>query len=166
MDISVKTDGYTLRETMATEEPAVQSEEPGRKDLVRHLVLCMEQEGFTIEAAGVPGYPKPPQVKRFGLRPGRFRPDVVARDGRRTVFGIAKAGEEIGEAYVPEQLESFAQISRLLVICLPEAAADGAIETLFLKEHLPHWRKMRLLRYPAEKWQEVPKAAGRKAMPG
>jgi hypothetical protein len=151
---------------MATAETAGQSREPSQEDLVRHLVLCMEQAGFTIEATDASGFAKPRQVKRFGLRPGRFRPDVVARDGRRTVFGEARSGAEISDKQTSERLETLARHCRLLVICLPEEVADEAIDTLFLKAHLPHWHKMRVLRYPRATWQELPRGAGRKGPPG
>jgi hypothetical protein len=122
----------------------------------------MEQADMVIEAADAPDHPKPSQTKASGLRRRRARPDVVAKDGRRTVFGEAVTGAEVGDARVPDQLETLARSCRMLVICIPEEAADDAIETLFLERHLPHWHKMRVLRYPAEGWQELPKAAGRR----
>jgi hypothetical protein len=122
--------------------------------LVQHLVRSMEQEGLTIEAADAPGYRKPGRVKP-GLGRARFRPDVVARDGRRTIFGVAKTETEASKAHVRDQLETFAGKCRMLVICLPDEAADQAVDALFHNADMPHRGKMRLLRHPDTKWQEV-----------
>ena len=132
---------------------------PSPEELVLHLVRCMEREGLTIEAADAPGYTKPSAVKR-GLRPGRGRPDVIARDGRRTILGAAKTAQGIGESHVPGQLETFASKCRLLVVCVPEEVADDAIALLNAAD-MPHRPKVRLLRYPQAKWDEFPKLAGR-----
>jgi hypothetical protein len=133
---------------------------PSHEELVLHLVACMEREGLTVEAADAPGYGKPPQLKR-GLRPGRGRPAVVARDGRRTILGEVKTAQEMGEGHVPEQLETFASKCRLLVVCVPEGVADEAV-SLLNGADMPHRPKMRLLRYPRAKWDEFPKLAGPK----
>jgi hypothetical protein len=122
----------------------------------------MEYECLTIEAAGVPGHPSPGRVKR-GLRRARLRPDVVARDGRRAVLGIALSGSQIGKIYVPDQLDTIARRCRKLVICVAEEAADETIDTLFGKP-MTHWRKMRMLTYPETKWEEVARAAKRKRL--
>jgi hypothetical protein len=135
---------------------------PSHEELVLNLVRAMKQEGLTIEAADAPGFPKPPQMKRFGLRASRSRPDVIGRDGRRTIFGEAKLGSEIGESYVPDQLESFASKCRLLVVCIPKEAADEAIDTLFDKAHIPHSARIRLLTYPETKWRDLPRRPAKK----
>jgi hypothetical protein len=132
------------------------AEGPLHEELVEHLVRSMEQEGFTIEAADAPGYQKPGHVKP-GLRRSRFRPDVVARDGRRTIFGVAKSEGEASKPYVRDQLETFAGKCRMLVICIPEEAADQAVDTLFHNADMLHSQRMRLLRHPDTKWQEVPR---------
>ena len=132
---------------------------PSHEELVLHLVRCMEREGLTIEGADAPGYSKPRQVKRFGMRPGRARPDVVARDGRRTILGEAKTALEIGDGQVPDQLDAFASKCRLLVVCVPEGAVEEAV-ALLNRADMPHRPKMRLLRYPQAKWDEFPKLAG------
>src|SRR5881398_2873222 len=124
-----------------------------QEELVGHLVRCMEREGLTIEAAHAPGYRKPGNVKP-GLSRSRFRPDVVARDGRRTIFGVAKSEAEASKGYVRDQLETFAGKCRMLVICIPEEAANQAVERLFHNPEMQHWRKMRLLRHPDTNWQE------------
>ena len=129
---------------------------PSHDELVAHLVSCMEQEGLTIEAAHVPGYRRPGHVKS-GLPRSRFRPDVVARDGRRTIFGVAKTEAEASRAYVREQLETFSGKCRMLVICIPQEGADQAVETLFLNTDMLGRQKMRLLRHPDTKWQEGPR---------
>jgi hypothetical protein len=129
---------------------------PLHEELVWHLVLCMKQEGLTIEAADVPGYRRPGVVKP-GLLKSRFRPDVVARDGRRTIFGVAKSAPEASRADVRDQLETFASKCRMLVICIPQEAANQVVSALFHNADMPHWRKMRLLRHPDPKWQEVPR---------
>jgi hypothetical protein len=113
----------------------------------------MEREGLTIEAADAPGHRK----VKAGLRRARFRPDVVARDGRRAVFGVAKSATEASKANVQDQLETLAGNCRMLVICIPQEAANQAMDTLFQNADLPHWRKMRLLRYPEARWQELPR---------
>jgi hypothetical protein len=129
---------------------------PLHEELVAHLVRCMEREGLTIEAADAPGYRKPGHVKP-GLRRSRFRPDVVARDGRRTIFGVAKSEAEASQAYVPDQLETFAGKCRILVICIPQDAADQTVDTLFRNADMLHSQKLRLLRHLDSKWQEVPR---------
>jgi hypothetical protein len=126
---------------------------------VQHLVRGMVEQGLEIEAADAPGHPKPKPVKR-SLRPERSRPDVVARDGRRTVFGEALSASDIGQSHMPEKLATLAQKCRTLVVCVPEAAAQQAIDTLFNRDQMPHRPKMRLLRHPHTKWEEPPKAAG------
>jgi hypothetical protein len=130
-----------------------------RDDLIQHLIGSMEKAGLEVEAADASGYAKPRQTKALGLRRRRARPDVIAKDGRRTVFGAALAD---GDAGVSDHLETLARHCRVLVICISDGDADQAIQTLFFDQHLPHWHKMRILRYPAEGWQELPKAAGRK----
>jgi hypothetical protein len=129
---------------------------PSHDELVAHLVRCMEQEGLTIEAAHAPGYKRPGHVKS-GLPRSRFRPDVVARDGRRTIFGVAKSEAEVSRAHVREQLETFSGKCRMLVICIPQEGADQAVDALFLNKDILGRQKMRLLRYPDTKWQEVSK---------
>jgi hypothetical protein len=137
---------------MATEKSKAKG--PSHDELVAHLVRCMEQEGLTIEAADARGYRRPGHVKS-GLPRSRFRPDVVARDGRRTIFGVAKTEAEAGRAYVREQLETFSGKCRTLVICIPQEGADQAMDALFLNKDMVGRQKMRLLRYPGTKWQEV-----------
>ena len=129
---------------------------PSHDELVAHLVRCMEQEGLTIEAADAPGHKRPGHVKS-GLPRSRFRPDVVARDGRRTIFGVAKSEAEASRAHVREQLETFSGKCRMLVICIPQEGADRAVDALFLNKDMVGRQKMRLLRYPDTKWQEVSK---------
>jgi hypothetical protein len=150
--------------TMATIDPRSKSQKPPREQLVEHLVGCMKRAGVTVEAADASGYKRPRHVKRLGLRQGRFRPDVVARDGRRSVLGVAKSGSELSEAHLPDQLEAFAQKCRLLVVCVTEADAEQALEALFPDTDTPHRLKLRLLRYPRPQWEDVPKAAGRKRL--
>ena len=116
------------------------------QELVEHLVQCMEQQGLTIEAADAPGYRKPGHVKS-GLRRSKFRPDVVARDGRRTIFGVVHGGD---------QLEVLAGKCRTLVICVPKAVADEAASTLHNVD-MQLAPKMRLLKHPDTSWQEMPK---------
>jgi hypothetical protein len=128
------------------------------QELVEHLVRCMELQGFTIEAADAPGYRKPGNVKS-GLRRSRVRPDVVARDGRRTIFGVAKGGAEASDAQVGDQLETFAGRCRMLVICIPKQAANQAGDTRFHSVDVQLSRKMRLLRHPDISWQEMPRRA-------
>jgi len=127
---------------------------PSREELVAHLVRCMEQAGLTIEAADVPGYRRPGQVKP-GLPRSRFRPDVVARDGRRTIFGVARSEGEASRAYVRNQLETFTGKCRMLVICIPHEGADQALDPLFLNSDMLRSKKVRLLRHPDTEWQEV-----------
>jgi hypothetical protein len=128
------------------------------EELVEHLVRCMEQEGLTIEAANAPGYRRPRPVKS-GLWRARFCPDVVARDGRRVIFGVVQSEVAASSESFRNQLETFASKCRMLVICVPGHAADRAVEVLFHNADMPHWRKMRLLRHPNAKWQDVPKRA-------
>jgi hypothetical protein len=132
------------------------SAESSHEELVRHLIRSMEGQGLEIEAADVSGHAKPKPVK-MGLRPGRSRPDVVARDGRRAVFGVALTPTEIGNSHTPEKLATVAQKCRLLVVCVPEEAAQQALDTLFNREKLAHRPKMRLLRHPLARWEEPPK---------
>src|SRR5919109_725458 len=121
------------------------------EELVRHLVYSMEEQGLEIEAADLYGRPKPKQVK-FGLRPGRSRPDVVAKDGRRTVFGVALTPTEITASHTPAKLETLAQRCRTLVVCVAEEAAQQALDALFNGANIPHRPKLRLLRHPLGKW--------------
>ena len=132
------------------------AEGPLHGELVEHLVRSMEREGLKIEAADAPGYRKPGYLKS-GLRRSRLRPDVVARDGRRTIFGVATSEAEASKADVRDQLETFAGKCRMLVICIPEEGANQAVDTLFRKADMLNWRKMRLLRHPATTWQEAPR---------
>jgi hypothetical protein len=126
---------------------------PSHEELVQHLVRSMEREGLTIEAADAPGHRK----VKAGLRRARLRPDVIARDGRRAIFGVAKTEAEASKAEVQDELESLAGKCRMLVICIPEEAANQAVDTLFQKADTPNWRKMRLLRHPEARWQELPR---------
>jgi hypothetical protein len=132
---------------------------PAHQELVRHMVFCMEEQGVEIEAADLDGRPKPKPVKR-GLRPARSRPDVVAKDGRRTVFGLALTPAEIAEPHAPEKLEILAQKCRLLIVCVAEEAAQQAIETLFSGAQMSHRPKLRLMRHPLGKWEDPPKTVG------
>jgi hypothetical protein len=138
---------------------------PSREELVRHLLRAMEEQGLEIEAADLYGRAKPKPV-RLGLRPGRSRPDVMARDGRRTAFGLALLQSDIGAAHMPEKLATLAQKCRLLVICVSEDDAQHALDTLFNRERLAHRRKMRLLRHPRLKWEDPPKTTAPKTRYG
>ena len=126
---------------------------PSHGELVAHLLRSMEQEGLTIEAADAPGHRK----VKAGLRRSRSRPDVVARDGRRAIFGVAKSAADASKADAQDQLEALAGKCRMLVICIPKEAADQAVDTLFQNADMPLRRKMRLLRYPEARWQELPR---------
>jgi hypothetical protein len=126
---------------------------PSHEELVQHLLRSMEQQGLTIEAADAPGFRK----VKAGLRRARLRPDVVARDGRRAIFGVAKSAAEASKADLQDQLETLAGNCRMLVICIPQEAANQAVDTLFQNADMPNWRKMRLLRYPEARWQELPR---------
>jgi hypothetical protein len=86
-----------------------------------------------------------------------LRPDVVARDGRRTIFGVAKSEAEASRARVRDQLETFSGKCRTLVICIPQEGADQAADALSHNADMIGWQKMRLLRHPDTKWQEVPR---------
>ena len=134
---------------------------PSHEELTRHMVRSMEDEGFEIEAADVSGRAKPKPVKR-GLRPARSRPDVVAKDGRRTVFGEALVPADIADPHTPEKLETLAQKCRLLIICVTEEAAQQALDVLFNAEQIPHRPKMRLLKHPLAKWEDPPKTVAPK----
>jgi hypothetical protein len=116
----------------------------------------MEEQGLEIEAADLSGREKPKPVKR-GLRPARSRPDVVASDGRRTVFGVALVPSDIADQHMPEKLATLAQRCRTLVICVAEEAAQQTLDTLFNQGRLQHRPKMRLLRHPLAKWEDPPK---------
>jgi hypothetical protein len=122
-------------------------------ELVEHLVRCMEAAGLEIEAAGAPGYRKPGHIKGGFLR-SKLRPDVVARDGRRAIFGVAVSSPE---ECVREQLEVLAGKCRTVVICVSAEAAGPAVDDLLQDAGKPHWRKMRLLRHPQTQWQEMPR---------
>ncbi len=122
----------------------------------------MQSEELAIEAAGVPGYPRPRRA-RLGLRRARLRPDVMAQDGRRAIFGIALNRQQIHEPYVPDELDAYARKCRMLVICVAREVSEKAIDVLF-QTPTPHWRKMRLLRYPGTKLEEVSKAADQKTL--
>jgi hypothetical protein len=147
---------------MTTDERRSEGDRTLREELVQHLVRCMEQQGLTVEAADAPGYKRPRLVKLFGLRSSRLRPDVIGRDGRRTVFGAVRCGSEIGEAHLANQLDSLASKCRLLVVCFPESAADNAIDTLFHQAPMSQRQRIRLLRHPKTRWEEIPKSAVRK----
>jgi hypothetical protein len=134
---------------------------PGHEELVRHLVFCMEEQGLEVEAADLPSREKPKPLKR-GLRPGRSRPDVVARDGRRMVFGVALPASEIGHSHMPEKLATLAPKCRLLIVCVSSESAQYALDTLFNAPSLPHRPKMRLLRHPLGKWEDPPKTVAPK----
>ena len=144
------------------DEPTSDGNRAPREELVQHLVRCMEQQGLTVEAADAPGYRMPRLVKLLRRRSSRLRPDVIAKDGRRTVFGAVKCGSEIGEAHLADHLESLASKCRLLIVCIPEAAADEAVDTLFHQAPMPQRQKIRLLRYPKTRWEDIPKSAVRK----
>jgi len=147
---------------MTIDERTSDGNRPLREELVQHLVRCMEEQGLTVEAADAPGYRRPRLVKHFGLRSSRLRPDVIAKDGRRSVFGAVKCGSEIGQAHLAGHLEGLASKCRLLVVCIPEAAADEAMDTLFHQAPMPQRQKIRLLRYPKTRWEDIPKSAVRK----
>jgi hypothetical protein len=149
---------------MATPDLRSAGKEPLHDQLVEHLIACMKHAGVTVEAAEAPGFKRPRQFKRLGLRTGRFRPDVIARDGRRSVLGVCKSGAELREAHLPDQLEAFAQRCRMLIVCVCEADAEEALEALFPDADTPHRLKLRLLRHPRPRWEDVPKTAARKRL--
>jgi hypothetical protein len=149
---------------MAANESARPPEGAAHEVLVAHLVRCMEREGLEIVGADIPGHPKPQALKRLSLRPSRARPDVVARDGRRTIFGEAKSGSQIAEGYVGSQLESFARNSRLLIVCVSKEASDRAVDVLLDAAHTQYRSKFRLLVYPEDTWEDLSKAANRKRL--
>jgi hypothetical protein len=138
--------------------------EPGQtashEELVEHMLRAMERQGLEIEAASTGGHAKPKRI-RPGLKRTRLRADVVARDGRRTVIGIALDSRLIREGYVPRDLDAYAGACRMLVICIDQACAGQAIHVLFDKP-MPNWRKMRLLRRPGTELEDVSKASNEK----
>jgi hypothetical protein len=137
--------------------PAPDSGEPAREQLVQHLVACMEQAGITIEAADAPGHPRPKPVKLIG-RGSRLRPDVVGLDGRRKMLGKVMTAAELGDSRLRGQLETLARNCRTLVVCIPEAAAGEARDTVFGAD-LEHRAKIRLLLHPRAQWEELPRRA-------
>jgi len=138
-----------------TTEPA---EGPLHEELVEHLLRCMEQAGMSIEAASAPGHPKPAPVTRLGLRPRRFRPDAVARDGRRTIMGEAMTAAELADGKSANRLETLSRNCRILILCIPDGAAEETVASLLRSAGMPH-AKGRLLRYPRESWEELPRTA-------
>jgi hypothetical protein len=132
-------------------------EQATRAALVEHLLAAMRDEGLTVEAAATPGHAKPAAMKVGALRLGRVRPDVAARDRRRTVFGAVLTRDEVDESRMRGRLEALAQGCRMLVVCLPVDVADRAIEALFDDGGVPHRGKIRLLRYPDTTWAELPR---------
>ena len=123
------------------------------QELIEHLMRAMEGAGLEIEAALAPGYRKPAHVKAGFLR-SKPRPDVVARDGRRAIFGVAVSNAEDCSR---EQLEILAGNCRTVVICVSAEAAGPAVDDLLQDAAKPHWKKMRLLRHPQTQWQEMPR---------
>jgi hypothetical protein len=138
---------------------------PAHEELVRHLVYSMEEQGLEIEAADLYGRAKPKPVK-VGLRPGRSRPDVVAKDGRRTIFGEALVSSDIRDPHTPEKMATLAQKCRELVICVSEDAVQHALDALFNRDQLPHRPKMRLLIHPLATWHDPPKTVAPKTSYG
>lgn len=132
-----------------------------KSTLVEHLVRSMEQAGFTIEAAEASGHRKPGRIAS-GLRRPRFRPHVVSRDGRRTVFGIAKTESEMSKASVREELDALAAKCRTLVVCVPQQAAREVVSAVLHDPALRNRGKIRLLRHPDTDWKEAPKPPARK----
>jgi hypothetical protein len=130
-------------------------------ELVAHLVRCMEGAGLEIESAVAPGYRKPAHIKAGFMR-SKLRPDVVARDGRRTIFGIAVSN---ADESLREQLDVLAGKCRTIVICIPNDPADQALDMLLQDAGAPHFRKMRVLRHPSTKWQELPRRPRATAQP-
>ena len=100
---------------------------------------------------------------RRGLKRARLAPDVVARDGRRSVLGFALDPQQFRQPSVPNELDTYAGTCRMLVICVAEENSNAAIHVLFDKP-MPNWRKMRLLRRPGTKLEEVAKLSGEKKL--
>ena len=116
----------------------------------------MELQGLKIEAAAAPGYRKPAPVKG-GLLQSKLRPDVMAREGCRAVFGVAMTMVEASKKDMRDELEIIASKCRKVVICVSEDAADQAVACLLQDADKQHLRKVHLLRPPQNTWQEMPK---------
>jgi hypothetical protein len=143
---------------MAANEPKPAGEAPLHDELVQHLLRCMEKAGMEIGAASAAGYGRPAPVTRLGLRPRRWRPDVVARDGRRAVFGAAMTEDELAGSKAGDRLGTLSRNCRTLILCIPADVEEEAVETMLRGSDMPH-AKGRLLRYPRETWEELPKSA-------
>jgi hypothetical protein len=139
------------------DDASCNGEKATRAALVEHLLTAMQHEGLTVEAAATPGHADPAAMKVGALRLGRVRPDVAARDQRRTVFGAVLTRDEVDESRTRGRLEALARGCRILVVCLPVDMADRAIEALFDHGDVPHRGKIRLLRYPDTSWAELPR---------
>jgi hypothetical protein len=139
-----------------------QAQSAPREQLVEHLLRVMEQQGFTIEAASVRGHRAPGRMRR-GLKRTRLAPDVVARDGRRSILGIALDRQQLREPHVSKELGTYAGTCRMLVICVAQEQANAAIHVLF-DNPMPNWRKMRLLRCPGTNLEEVSRMANEKKL--
>jgi len=113
------------------------------KRLVLHLADTLKGRGDLVQAVAAPGYAHPREVFRWRWSPGRI-PDVVARDGRRRVFGDAKLHAADVKRSL-SQLTLLATLSRELVICVPEAELQATAEVLDDAWGLRHFGRLRLL---------------------
>jgi hypothetical protein len=114
------------------------------KRLVLHLADTLKARDDDVQAVAAPGHPWQWEVFRWRWSEGRF-PDVIARRGRRRIYGDAKLGARDVKRPLP-QLALFAALSRELVICVPEAelrATAGALADAWGLRR--HFGRLRLL---------------------
>lgn len=110
--------------------------------LVQHLAEAMRSASFSdVEIHGDGRQPE--KVFRHAWSLGGHIPDVVGREGRRTVYGDAKLGASDVRRSFP-QLEVFAKHGRELMICVPQTEIHGTADML-ADEWKRHYRRLRLV---------------------
>ncbi len=124
------------------------------RHLVQHIVVVMRARGLAIVSVDARGSHRPEEVRRWPWQELWFRPDVVARYGRRRIYGDAKRNARDVQACVG-QLVVLAAMSSEMVICVPDAELASTAHVLDDSWGLRSYRRLRLLGDRSLAWWRV-----------
>lgn len=75
---------------------------------VSSLIKYVEEKGYTVKMAALPGYQEPVSI-------GRHEPDVIAKSTTSVVIGEAKTEEDYNSEHSIEQYEDFGKSKASIV---------------------------------------------------
>jgi len=101
--------------------------------MIRGMISTLEEDGWTIAAADIPGYTDPGMV-------GRHIPDLIAQKGSQKTIVEVETCSTIESQHTEDQFRDFSAATALFFVEAPESCLDA------LKSLTSSWG------IPVDKW--------------